>query len=84
MTEVYITFRSLTRAQMASQTLLQSGIQAHIVRTPEPISRQGCGYALLTPRTHLSAAVYALRQSGVGYERIFSRNGSNRFQEIRI
>lgn len=84
MTEVYITFRSLTRAQLAAETLARSGIDAHILRAPEPISRQGCGYALLVYRTYLSAAIYTLRQNGTGFERVFSRSGSRRFQEIRI
>ncbi len=83
MTEVYITFRSLTRAQLAAAVLAQSGIDARFLRAPEPIARQGCGYALLLRRSNLSSAVYALRQGGVGFERVFADVGDGRFQELR-
>lgn len=81
MTEVYITFRSLTRAQLAAAVLAQSRIDARFLRAPEPIARQGCSYALLLRRSNLNAALYALRRGGAGYERVFS-NAGGRYQEL--
>ena len=69
MTEVYITFRSLTRAQLAAAVLAQARIDARFLRAPEPIARQGCAYALLLRHSNLRPAVYALRKGGAGFER---------------
>lgn len=84
MIEAYITFRSLTRAQLAAAVLAQSGIDARFLRAPEPIAQQGCGYALLVRRSNLNASVYVLRQGGAGFERLFLKDGSGRFRELRL
>lgn len=82
MTEVYITFRSLTRAQLAAAVLAQSRIDARFLRAPEAIARQGCGYALLLRRSNLGSAIDALRSGGVGFDRVFARGMGGRFQEL--
>ena len=76
--EVYLTCRSLTYAQSVSRALGAVSIRNMIVRTPQNMSREGCGYAVRIGNSTLEALdarylpprrIYRARPGG-GFEEV--------------
>ncbi len=78
----YITFRSLTRAQVAAAVLEQCHIPSQFCRAPRAIAERGCAYALRVDG--VSQAVTALRRSGTSFESVFSCRGVENCEELRL
>lgn len=84
MYEYYFTFRSVTRAQMAAQQLSLIGLRSALVRIPNAVAAQGCGYAVRVRQTDLYAAVDALQSAGVVYERVFGLGYDGLAEEVLL
>ena len=69
MRDFYFTFRSMTKAQQATNLLLQYGIDAEFSRTPKRISDIGCGYAARVKQVDAYRSGLILRQAELYYER---------------
>lgn len=71
MYDCYITFRSITGAQLGSALLNRSGIYHQMIRTPKQLSEKGCGYTIRVPRHTLNQTVDVLHRGGAPYQRFF-------------
>ena len=49
MSQICVTFRSITAAQNAARALEQAGLLAQVLRTPRALQEQGCGYCVRAP-----------------------------------
>ena len=49
MSQICVTFRSITAAQNAARALEQAGLPAQVLRTPRALQEQGCGYCVRAP-----------------------------------
>ena len=78
--EVYLTCRSLT---FASRTLSAARIRNMIVRTPQNMSREGCGYAVRIAAGALETALGALDAAMLTPKRIFRRLPAGGFEEVK-
>lgn len=73
MTNYLLTYRSLTYAQKTSRILERAGIGVSIVRTPQEISSEGCGYALKVKGSELKRALTLLKVSDASPKRVFEQ-----------
>ncbi len=78
----YISFRSLTRAQVAAAVLEQCHIPNQFCRAPRAIAERGCAYALRVDGA--SQAITALRRGGADFERVFFCRGGEKCEELRL
>lgn len=81
--EVYLTCRSLTYAQSVSRVLSKARIRNIVVRTPQNMSREGCGYAVRIGSGALDNAVEALESALLPPKRIFRRLPNGGFEEVK-
>ncbi len=74
----YLTCRSLTYAQRVSGALRTAGIRNMVVRTPQKVSRDGCGYAVRIPGDSLGMALGALASANLPPKKVLviRRDGS--------
>ena len=73
--------RSLTNAQRAALLLERRGIRASVIKAPQNLRGNGCGYAVILWR-HLPEAVALLRESGLLSGRIYRRDESGVYTEV--
>ena len=66
--------RSLTHAQRCQRFLERSGIPSALVKAPLPLTRTGCGYALILRRHGLDGA-RRLRAAGLLEGKVYVQNG---------
>ena len=80
MSQICVTFRSITAAQNAARALERAGIPSQVLRTPRALQEQGCGYCVRAPaepdaiRQLLTAALIAFR-------RLYRRGADGVWQE---
>ena len=79
-----ITFRSVTPAQRAEETLRRAGVNCAIQRTPKWMEEKGCGYSLRLGCHDLMAAAMLLRQAGIGFRKAYSLTESGAPEELRL
>lgn len=73
MYDIFFTFHSLTRAQLAVQTLRYQGISAYLIHAPEVLSAFGCGYAVkINGADGYTASAY-LRNNHIVFEKAFRK-----------
>ena len=77
-----LTCRSLTYAQRVSRVLTAAGIRNMIVRTPQRMSREGCGYAARISGTDLGSALGALASAGVPPKKVFRQLPNGGYEEV--
>lgn len=78
MKTVYITFRSLTKAQRAKKELQRRRIQSELIRTPRQLQSGGCGYSLrMTEAAYLNA-----RPLPAGYQRVYLQSASGETEAL--
>lgn len=63
--------KTLTYAQRTVQILQRAGISATVIRVPQNISTQGCGYCVRVAENRLEAARQALYRAGMNHGRVF-------------
>lgn len=83
METVLLTCRSLTYAQRVSRVLTAARIRNMIVRTPQNMSREGCGYAVRIGPALLTEALAALDAEGLPPRRVFRMLRGGGFEEVR-
>ena len=81
MTQIWITFRSLTHAQRAASLLERSGITALVTRAPKGLSAWGCSYAVIL-RKRAREAEGILQQARLPYGKLFERLTNGEFREV--
>ena len=75
-------YRSLTRAQRASDTLNRGRIPNQIVRVPLEVSREGCANGIRLDQGYLHRSMSLLRSSGVEPRKVFVTAGDDHFEEV--
>lgn len=75
MNDCLFTFRSITRAQRGQELLERIGIRCRLRRTAAALAEQGCGYVLEVPAAQGRAALEALRQNEIPFQRAYVREG---------
>lgn len=73
--------KSLTNAQRAAQELTRRGIDAGVVKAPQSLRENGCGYALSLYR-RLDEAVGLLQSKKVLTGRIYRRSEDGSYREV--
>lgn len=63
--------RSLTYAQRGQRKLERTGFRVNIIRTPQEISKEGCGYSIVLKHANLSAALDVLNTVGITPKRVY-------------
>ena len=74
--------KSLTNAQRASILLERRGITAAVVKAPQSLRQNGCGYALSLYR-RLGEAVSLLRDSRLPMGKIYVREEDGSYREAQ-
>lgn len=78
--QILIMCRSLTRAQRAALLLERKGIGAEVVKAPQALRENGCGYAVSLYRRP-AEAVALLRSNGLLSGRIYRREADGSYTE---
>ena len=73
--------RSLTYAQRSAALLERSGITAAVVKAPQGLSSNGCGYAVSLYK-NFPEAVSLLRRNNLPFGKTFRRLESGEYQEV--
>ena len=74
-------FRSLTAAQDGRSVLEHVGIGAELLRAPQAISEQGCGYVVETADFEGARAFEQFLANGVRFRRVFRRYENGMVEE---
>ncbi len=83
MEPLYLTCRSLTYAQRVSRALAAAGVQNTIIRTPQNMSREGCGYAVRIQGRALSRAMSVLAAAKLPPRRVY-RPAAGGYEEVTV
>lgn len=83
MDTLYLTCRSLTYAQRVSRALTAASVQNIIIRTPQNMSREGCGYAVRIQGRALSAAMSVLAAAKLPPRRVY-RPAAGGYEEVPV
>ena len=84
MDSYYLTCRSLTYAQRVSRVLTAARIRNIIVRTPQKMSREGCGYAIRVSPASYADAMNVLESAALPPKRVFRMSAGGLFEEVRF
>lgn len=84
MKKCIITFRSVTPAQRAEETLRRAGVECTVQRTPKWMEEKGCGYSVRLNCGELMASAMLLRQAGVGFKKAYALGDSGMPEELRL
>ena len=76
--------RSLTYAQRTQAALERSGITAHIMRSPRPISTTGCSHAVKVSERRLAQALTVLNRVGLSPERAYIMSADGSYKEVSL
>lgn len=83
MSQYLIMCRSLTYAQRASRLLERAGMTALVIKAPQQLTGNGCGYAV-SIRKNAEAAVGVLRSANAPFGKIYVRDESGRYSEVKV
>ena len=81
MTQYLILCPTLTWAQRAQRTLERAGISAAVVKAPQKLAENGCGYAVSVYR-RFDDALGLLRNAGLIKGKIFRRESGGEYTQI--
>lgn len=79
-----ITFRSVTPAQRAEESLRRAGFACTLQRTPKWMEEKGCGYSLRMDCRDMMAAALLLRQEGISFRKAYSLTDNGTPEELRL
>lgn len=79
-----ITFRSVTPAQRAEETLRRAGVECAVQRTPKWMEDKGCGYSLRLSCRDIMTAAALLRQAGISFRKAYSLSDAGAPEELRL
>lgn len=76
--------KSLTYAQRAAKTLERAGITAIVIKVPQIISSDGCGYCVKVSAKHISNALIALKSGDLYPLKIFVLYADGNMGEVSL
>lgn len=79
-----ITFRSITLAQRAQETLESGGRLCRLRRTPRWMEQRGCGYAVEVKLAGLDQAVEILGREGISYRKAYVLTQDGSMEEVMV
>lgn len=79
-----ITFRSVTAAMQGERVLREAGIPNALLRTPQKLRQNGCGYSLRLAGRFYPAAVQELRARGAPFQRVFRHLPDGQWEEVAV
>lgn len=79
-----ITFRSVTYAQRAQQTMHRLGLECMLRRTPRELSNRGCGYSLHIHTKDIQTAVELLREQDVPFVKVYAMGEGGQMEERQL
>ncbi|MFI3313730.1 MAG: DUF3343 domain-containing protein [Eubacteriales bacterium] len=80
----YITFRSITGAQLGAKLLNRAGLNHLMMRSPQSMAKNGCGYALRVRGGDFYTAVNLLQQGNAPYQKLFGDYGGAGMEEVAL
>ncbi len=80
----YITFRSITGAQLGAKLLEQFHIHHHMMRAPQTMAKNGCGYALKIKGQDFQNALEILRRGNAPYQRLYGDFGLGKVEDLGL
>lgn len=83
MTQFLIMCRSLTAAQKSARLLERSGITAVVIKAPQNLTGNGCGYSV-SLRSRLREAAALLRKYQMLNGKIYESVDGGEFTEVRL
>ena len=81
---LYLTCRSLTYAQRVSRALTAARIQNIIIRTPQSMSREGCGYAVRIAGRYLAGAMSTLAAAQLPPRKVYRPGIGGGYEEVPV
>lgn len=79
--QVLILCRSLTQAQKSAALLERRGIFAAVVKAPQTLRGNGCGYAISLHRRP-EEALMLMRQNQITFGKVYLRQENGTFREM--
>lgn len=79
-----IVCQSLTHAQRTAAALERAGISAHILRSPEAISTQGCSHSVKISQRRLAQALVVLKKMDLTPKQIFMTEADGSYREVQL
>lgn len=76
--------RSLTYAQRTAAALERAGITAHIMRTPQTLSGNGCSHAVKVSERRLSDALAVLKRAELSPSRVYFISADGSYKEVAL
>lgn len=76
--------RSLTFAQRTAHILERKGIRTQIIRTPQKIVTEGCGYAVRIAQKNLIDALSLLRVEDLTPKKVYVILEEGDFREVEL
>lgn len=76
--------RSLTYAQRTAAALERAGITAHIMRTPQTLSGNGCSHAVKVSERRLSDALTVLKRVELSPSRVYFISADGSYKEVAL
>ena len=73
--------KTLTQGQRAARALERGGITATLLRAPQGLSKNGCGYAV-TVRRNLPQAIDILENARIPHGKLYRRLESGEYAEV--
>ena len=80
MSQIWVTFRSITAAQNAARALEQAGLPAQVLRTPRALQERGCGYCVRAP-AEPETIRQLLTAERIAFRRLYRRGADGAWQE---
>jgi hypothetical protein len=77
-----ITFRSVTPAQRAEESLRRAGFACTLQRTPKWMEEQGCGYSLKVRCQDIQRGVAILKANGIAYRKVYWQRENGTVEEM--
>lgn len=76
--------RSLTYAQRAARSLERGGVNTGVVKAPQPLSGNGCGYCVSVSFKNGGKAAAILRGEGLLQGKIYEQQPDGSFREVLL
>lgn len=76
--------RSLTYAQRTEKTLERAKVTSVIIRIPQAISTDGCGYCLKVPERYFKNALAALKDTELYPKKVYVLYDNGDYVEVNV
>lgn len=83
MIQYLIMCRSLTYAQKAARALERAGITAAVIKSPQQLSLNGCGYAV-SLRKRFDEAIAILRKNNLINGKVYRSVAEGEYREVAL